>query len=498
MNYGIITIWADSIGMKKITLVNPPLTGKERYGSLAKGGVYMPNLGLGYLASVLRRENYRVDIVDCEALNLDTKRASEHILRESSDFVGLTATTVSINKAVELATALKDSNPRLKILIGGPHLTSTPDQTMLRFSQFDIGIIGEGELTIVELLNALADNKDISAVDGLIYRISGSLTKTRPRTLIKDLDRLPYPAWDLYPDLARYYQPSAFGFRRLPSISLVTSRGCPFCCSFCSQSLWGGVYREHSPEYVMEMMRILYHKYKIKDLAIYDDTFGVNRTRLIKFCQLLIREKLDLVWSCNLRANMADAGILKLMKEAGCWGIAYGIESGSQKILDFLKKGVKKEEIQQAMRNTKKAGIISKGYIMVGTLLETEQTLRETLDYVLSLDMDLLTVNHFSPFPGTLDYERADKFGYFNKDWRLFNQHSLVFIPNSLRREDLEFYRRKITRRFYLRPKILLKFLRLAFRPVYLKLLLNGALALMRFLLKKDEGFSVLKPIYNH
>lgn len=471
--------------MKKITLVNPPLTGKERYGSLAKGGVYMPNLGLGYLASVLRRENYQVNIVDGEALSLNTKSAAGYILKESPDFVGLTAATVSINKAAELAAILEDSSPQLKILIGGPHITSAPDETMIRFGQFDIGVIGEGELTIVELLDALSGNKDISTIDGLIYRTDGNLVKTGPRTLIKDLDGLPYPAWDLYPDLSRYYKPSAFGFRKLPSTSLITSRGCPFCCSFCSQSLWGGIYREHSPEYVMEMIRILYHKYGIRDLAIYDDTFGINRMRLVKLCQLLIRERLDLVWSCNLRANMADAEILKLMKKAGCWEIAYGIESGSQKILDFLKKGVKKEEILQAMRDTRKAGIISKGYIMVGTPLETEETLKETLDYALDLDMDLLTVNHFSPFPGTLDYERADRFGYFNKDWRLFNQHNLVFVPSSLKKEDVEFYRRKITRRFYLRPKILFKFLRLAFKPAYLKLLLSGTLALIRFLLKK-------------
>lgn len=478
--------------MSKIIFVNPPLTGKDRYGSLAKGGVYMPPLGLGNLASVVRAHGYDVKIIDCEALHLNTQEAASMILKENAGFIGLTAATVSINKAAELAAVLKDNNSELKILIGGPHITAVPEETMLRFNQFDIGVIGEGEITIVELLNELTSKTDITAIKGIVYREKSHLIKTECQDLIKDLDELPFPAWDLYPDLARFYKPSAFGFQKLPSTSIVTSRGCPSNCSFCNQGPWGRLYREHSAEYVMEMIKTLYHKYKIRDLAIYDGTFGVNKSRLIKLCELLIKERFDLAWSCNLRINMADVEILKLMRRAGCWGIAYGIESGSQKILEFIGKGITKQQISQAVHNTKKANIITKGYIMVGTLAETKETLLETLGYVPTLALDLLTVNHFTPFPGTLDYERADNFGSFNKDWSLLNEHSLVFVPKSLKKEDIEFYITEITKKFYFRPRIIFNFLKLALNLSNLRILIDGFSAFLSFLLR---GKKIKLPI---
>ena len=478
--------------MTKIIFVNPPLTGEERYGALARGGVYMPPLGLGSLSSVVRAHGYDVKIIDCEALHLNTQEAAGMILKENADFIGLTAATVSIKKAAELATVIKNHNSELNILIGGAHITAVPEETMLRFNQFDVGVIGEGEVTIVELLNALTSKTDIATVKGIIYRQGGHLIKTEYQDLIKDLDGLPFPAWDLYPDLTRFYKPSAFGFQKLPSTSIVTSRGCPSNCSFCNQGPWGRLYREHSAEYVMEMIRTLFNKYKIRDLAIYDGTFGVNKSRLIKLCELLIKERFNLAWSCNLRINMADVEILKLMRKAGCWGIAYGIESGSQKILEFIGKGITKQQISRAVHNTKKAGIITKGYIMVGTLAETKETLLETLGYVPTLDLDLLTVNHFTPFPGTLDYERADKFGSFNKDWSLLNEHSLVFIPKALKKEDIEFYITKITKKFYFRPRIIFNFLKLALNLSSFRILIDGFLAFLSFLFR---GKKIRPPI---
>ncbi|MHC4123437.1 MAG: DegT/DnrJ/EryC1/StrS family aminotransferase [Planctomycetota bacterium] len=447
----------------------------------------MPHLGLGYLASTIRKNGYEVDIIDCEALRLNTEGACRKILNESPDYVAITAVTLSIGNAADLAMTLKEFRPELKILIGGPHITATPYETMRRFSQFDLGVIGEGEITVVELLKALDSSEDIDTVDGLIYRKNGNILKTGDRSLIRDLDTIPFPAWDLYPDLRTEYRPSAFGFKKLPSTSLITSRGCPGSCSFCNQGPWGRLYREHSEGYVMEMVRILYHRYKIRDLAIYDGTFGVTKDRLIRLCNLLIKEKMDLVWSCNLRINMANVEMLRLMKKAGCWGIAYGIESGSQKILDFIKKGITKEQISEAIQNTKKAGIISKGYMMVGMPLETKETLNETLNFVLDLDLDLLTVNHFTPFPGTLDYERVDRFGLFDKSWNLLNEHSLVFVPESLSKKDIESYITRITRKFYFRPRVIFNFAGLALKPENLKVLYIGFLAFLKFLLRKEK-----------
>jgi len=466
---------------KRVLLINPPLSGKERYGRLASAGVYMPPLGLGFLASALRQEGFEVGVLDYEALRLNIKE-TERILSFQPDYVGITAVTMSIFSAAEVAKAIKQCDDEIHIILGGPHLSALPEETLNLFPQFDIGVIGEGELTIVELLKALHSDIDLQKVTGIAYRDNGRVIKTGRRLLIGDLDCLPFPAWDLYPDLKRYYRPSAFGFQRLPCTSLITSRGCPGRCSFCNGGVGSRQYREHSAEYVMEMIRILYHRYGIRDLAIYDGTFGVNRSRLIKLCEMLIKERLDLVWSCNFRIEMAELDTLRLMKAAGCWAVAYGIESCSQDVLDFLQKDTSPEEIAMALRWTRKAGITSKGYIMVGTPMETEQSFNETLASILRLDLDLLTVNSFTPFPGTLDYKRAHRYGRFNKDWRLFNQQNFVFIPDGLSDRKISHFTRLITRRFYLRPRILWKYIKMSLRPSYFRVIFRGLISFVKFI----------------
>ncbi|MBL7131197.1 MAG: cobalamin-dependent protein [Candidatus Omnitrophica bacterium] len=475
---------------KRVLLINPPLSGKERYGKLAAAGVYMPPLGLGFLASALRQEGFEVGILDYEALGLNIKQAAEHILSFQPDYVGITAVTMSIFSAAEVAAAIKQYNDKIYLILGGIHLGALPEETLNLFPQFDIGVIGEGEITIIELLKALSNNVDLQKVTGIIYRDNGSLIKTAQRPVIKNLDILPFPAWDLYPELKRYYRPSAFGFQRLPCTSLITSRGCPGRCSFCDRGVGGQRYREHSAEYVMEMVRILYHKYGIRDLAIYDGTFGVNRSRLLKLCEMLIKEGLDLVWSCNFRVEMAELDTLRLMKAAGCWGVAYGIESCSQRILDFLQKDIDPGTIAQALRWTKKAGIVSKGYIMVGAPMETEQSFKETLTSILRFDLDLLTVNSFTPFPGTLDYQRAHKYGKFNKDWKLLNQRNFVFVPEGLSQKQIGYFTQLITRKFYLRPRILWKYLKMSLNSCYFKLLFNGLISFIKF--------AIYRPIKNY
>jgi radical SAM superfamily enzyme YgiQ (UPF0313 family) len=288
----------------------------------------------------------------------------------------------------------------------------------------------------------------------------------------------------MYPDIRRYYHPSAFGFQRLPSMSLITSRGCLGRCSFCSDVVWQRRYREHSAGYVMDMIKELYYNYGIRDIAIYDGIFGLNKDRLFNLCDMLAGEGLDLVWSCNFRIEMAAEKTLRAMKKAGCWSIAYGIESCSREILEFLQKNINIEMIRRALKLTKQAGILSKGYIMVGSPLETTDTMHRTLKAILELDLDILTVNSFTPFPGTLDYERADKYGSFRRDWKLLNQHNLVFIPNGLTQEQISYFIRLITRRFYLRPRILWKYLKMGINPYYFKSLFYGFRSFVKFIIR--------------
>jgi anaerobic magnesium-protoporphyrin IX monomethyl ester cyclase len=477
--------------MARLVLVTPPVNMRTRYGLLAGAAVHMPPHGPGHLASWARSQGHSCCIIDSEALQLNEDEVVRKVLEFKPDLAGISAVTMTVHSASDLIMALQQAAPLLPVVLGGVHISALPEETMEKFPHICYGIIGEGEEAVLELLSACRGEKPMHEVDGLIFRDEERrLVRTRDRKPIQDIDRLPYPAWDLYPDLKKYYKPAVFGFKRLPNISVVTSRGCPFRCSFCSRAVWGeGSYRTHSAAYIFGMFRELRQKYGIRDISVYDDTFGVNSKRLREFCDMLIRAKLDVVWSCNLRANIADIEILKLMKKAGCWMVAYGIESGHQGNLDFLKKNVSREMIAEAMKMTRAAGMLSKGYIMVGTLPDTHESLQETLKLILKTPIDVLTVNAFTPMPGSLDYERADAYGTFNRDWRLLNQHSHVFTPSGLKNEDIDYYIRRFTRKFYFRfrPALLWKYFRLALHPVRFVLLVKGFFTLLRFVTARDN-----------
>ena len=482
--------------MTDIVLVNPLLTGRDRYGSLAAGGVYSPPMGLASLAAFIRQSGYSVKILDCCALNLDVREGTARILAEKPAYVGITMATCSVGRAAALAAALKRSDAGLKIIAGGCHVSSLPAETMEAFPQFDIGVIGEGEETAVELLKALGSGGDPGAVNGIIYRKDGRLITTPPRALIRDLDTLPFPAWDLLPDIARFYKPSCFGFKYLPSASIITMRGCPMRCSFCTDGPFAKTCRMHSPEYVVGMMKFLKSRHGIRDIMIYDGTFIIDKERVEKICRLMIEEKLDLAWSCNGRIDLMSRDTLKLMKRAGCWAVAYGIESGSQEALDFMRKNIDLARAREVIAWTKDAGLLTKGYFMIGHLLETRESLRRTADFMRSSGLDLATISYYTPLPGTLDYGRAAGYGSFNNDWDSLSMHNIVFVPKGLDAETLRGYRREMVRRFYFRPGIIFRYLKLLLTPGSFALVASGLFAVLNLLFFENlRGTAPKRPV---
>ena len=478
--------------MARIALSSAPLQMKSRYGLLAPAGVHMPPHGLGHIAAWLRKTGHEVMILDPEALHMDVRQTAQSLLSFNPDIIGISAVTMAVHAAADLAAELEIRNPALPVVLGGVHVSALPDETLTAFPHIRYAVCGEGEYSFSELIDCLNLNGNLNEVKGIAFRdAGGKIVKTPAREPIADLDALPFPAWDLYPDMKKYYKPAVFGFKKLPNISVVTSRGCPYRCSFCSRAVWGEAhYRTHSAAYIFEMFSELRKRYGIRDISVYDDTFGVSRHRMIDLCELILKNKLDVVWSCNLRANIADLEVMKLMKRAGCWMAAYGIESGSEANLHFLQKDAGREMIAKAFRLTKESGMLAKGYIMVGTLPDTHESLNATLRFILSTPIDILTVNAFTPMPGSLDYDRADQYGTFNRDWRLLNQHAHVFTPSGLKNEDIDYYIRLFTRKFYLRfrPSLLWKYIRLASHPARFILLVKGFITLLRFVLKRDKA----------
>jgi len=352
------------------------------------------------------------------------------------------------------------------------------------FPYFDIGVLGEGEKTIIELLEALDSNGRLDRVDGLALRKGNGVHLTEKRRFIRSLDELPIPAYDLFPDLTETYRAPVFSLYREPAISVILSRGCPGRCRFCDRSVFGKVTRAHSADYVMRLWKILHNQYGIRDIMVQDDTFTAFRGLLVELCQRLRQEQLPLRWTCNARVDYMTPEILTLMKEAGCWAIAYGIESGSQRVLNYMGKRITLAQVRQTVRWTKEARIRSRGFFILGYPTETRDEIEKTIDFMLNLDLDDVHISMFTPFPNTESYYQALENGTLDDDWSKMSQWNPVFKPEGIEDGDLERYLRQAVRRFYLRPRVISGYLSIIREPQNIKKLFVGVKAFAKLMMR--------------
>lgn len=474
--------------MKSIVFVSPPLTLRERYGvDRQSGGETMP-LGLAFLAGVTRKEGYDTHIVDSEVLGLTPEGACEAIMSHNPDVVGFTAVTISVHNAATVARLIKNRDNRIITLLGGHHISAVPRETMKLFPEFDIGVLGEGEVTIVELLGALKSGSSLKDVKGLILREGEDFFLTGKRERLKELDSLPLPAWDLLPKISEYYCPPVHTVKKLPATNLVTSRGCPGQCVFCARTVYENKGTYFGADRVMEMVKDLYYNYGIREIQFRDDNFTVFRKRLLELCGKLKESKLDLAWSCTGRVDTVTPEILKTMKEAGCWQIWYGIESGSQRILDLVRKGTTIEGIRDAVRWTNEAGIHPCGFFIIGHPGETKESVQETIEFAVALDLAECHASFMTPFPGSDLYLTYKKYGTFENDWRKLNGWTPMFVPNGLTKEEMKYYSNQFHKRFFFRPKVIASYLFKIRSLKHLYVYMQGFLALVNFLRKKEKG----------
>ena len=439
-----------------IIFIDPPSSlslsmraaGKKPTGNL-------PCLGICILASVVEREGIKADIIDAVAMQYTYEEVAQKVLEMNPRYIGLTAMTHSICNAAAIGNLVKEKMPGIKIILGGVHVTSAPRETMIRFQHvFDVAVLGEGEATIVELLKAIESGKEPSGVDGVAFVRDGIFFKTKPRDIIKDMDTLPMPAWHLLPNMRTHYTPHPISSGGFPSNHLLTSRGCPGKCIFCDTSVNGHKVRGYSADYVMEMIDILYNKYGMRDLQINDDTFVTLKKRMLEICDRLVDRRYKLTWSCDARASDVSEDGLKKMRSAGCWQIAYGVETGSQRIMKFLKKNVTLEQIHNAFQWSKKSGISTKGFFILGHPTETHESINETIEIMLSLDIDVVGVTFFTVYPGSPIYTTISEYGDFDPDWDKTDTYAIGnFIPKGFTAEELTAIRSNALNRFYFRPK---------------------------------------------
>ncbi len=476
----------------KAVFMTPPVTMEERYGPLASSGNCTPCLASTILASIARKAGYPVAIIDAAAEGLVLDEVMDRLSVERPDFIGFTTTTLTTLPAERVAQKVKQLWPNTVIAIGGPHATAIPEETLQRCPAFDIAAINEGDESILDILTAVeARTFNFAEIPGLVCRTQeGEIIRTRPRVPFRDLDSLDYPAWDLLNNFPDKYTPGYFKVGKMPSVSFVSSRGCPFECSFCDTSVFGQKIRSHSAEYMVELFEYLNKRFGIRDVTFEDDTFMVYRKNVEQFCELLQKKNLKMTWACNSRVNLAKLDLLKTMKSAGCWHISYGIESGSQEILDHEDKRIKLNQIHEGILNTRKAGISAKGFFIVGHPRETNETLQATYELTQSVPFSDISVTCMTPFPGSPLSKYAHEYGAFDDDWTRMNLLNPVFIPFGLTADDLNFWQRKILRSFYFRPKVFYDYAKRVLRhpsPRYVKGLALSASALARTVFSRKK-----------
>ena len=441
----------------KVMLFNPPVSFDVFYGEWDMSDVKSssPPIGILSLASMLQRYGYHIRVVDAHADGLDINAIKKVIEEYRPDVVGVTAMTVMISAASEIARVTKEVDPSIRTILGGVHVTAEPVTTLERYPQFDFATVGEGEIVFIEFLERIRKNQDLSNIMSLVWRDGDKINVNPRRAFFKGLDEFPPPAFDLVPNLFNHYRLSVFGTKKFKSVGLVSSRGCSGKCTFCDLGVVGRGFRFHSAEYLINLMKDIYEKYGVTDFLFYDDLFVGSRPRLKEMCDWIIREKLPFTWSCCARADFLHPDMMSLMKEAGCWLVEVGIESGSQRIIDSMRKNVSKERIAECVNSISEAGMISKGNFIFGSPGETHDSLEESIDFACSLKLNYAQHTFMQPLPGSELFETASKYGEFDQSWDRFNTFSINFVPKGFTRDDLIYYSKYFWRRFYLRPRII-------------------------------------------
>ena len=475
--------------MAKVLLIQPPLTPNEIYArGSSTSASFLPPLGIAYIASYLYKYGHECRILDGVAEPLPLEKICE--IAHDYDVVGITVVSTYAVRAIELIQSLKKSRISQPLVVGGPHVTAMPESLLEHGA--DYAVMGEGEVTMCELVERLAaGSRDLKKVPGLVFRENGQFVYTPKHIHIDPLDQVPLPARHLLP--MHLYKNSVARSTRHPSHSMLASRGCPGVCTFCSKKTFGTKTRYFSVDRILEEFFLLRDKYGAKDVAVYDDNFVTNHDIVLVVCEKLKKRNFDIPWSVEARIDVVNREVLYALKEAGCTCIAYGIESGSQRVLDHINKQVLKEKIVEAIRMTQEVGIPIRSYFMLGLSTETKKEMEETIQFAIELDTEVASFSLLVPLPGTVEYRRALKSGTFvDPEYYLYKVvpefnflDYPLYIPEGMTAGELLSIHRRAYNRYYFRPKFLLRKLLSIRSPGEIANLLNGGLTLIKNAISK-------------
>jgi len=442
----------------KVALVIPPydfyqihpsyqVVGKNRGSGfgLVPGATHP--LGLMYISAALKKDNHAVKIVD--GVFHDLKEILKELSRFKPDLIGIQATSPLWPKSKRMARVFK-KNFSAKIVVGGPHLNCAGAETISECNAIDFGAEGDGEAILTQLCRSLDGDVALGQVSGLAWKQEGKVIVNDPCPYyLSDLD-------EVLPDRAiidlKQYCPSIGFYQKLPLTTVITSRGCRWNCSFCHES---SPLRERSIDHIMEEIKEVKDRYRVREVIFYDQNMASDKQRLIELCQRL--EDIDLVFGGNLRINTIDQEVLSAVKRAGFWRVFSGIESGVQKNLDRLNKGINLEEVKHKIKMTSESDLSVFGSFVYGIPGETYQEGLKTLELAKKLPLDFAKFMSFTPWPGSDIYKNPDPYGKVYREGNRMSMNKISFVPHSMEEEELRQLLRRSYREFYLRPQYMMK-----------------------------------------
>ena len=397
----------------------------------------MPPIGIMQLASWLEKFGHSVALHDCLGPYAPPGIAAnaEIILASEPEMVGFSATTSGFMDAVDMALYIREKRPDIRIVFGNVHVSSLGAPILEHFPEIDYLVIGEGEGALLDL----ADGKPLADIGNLIWRDpTGRIVVNPRRDRILDLDELPFPAYEKLAGFPHAYHLPLFAYEKRYGATMITSRGCPYTCSFCDRTVFERLYKTNSAQYTYDHMKYLRDNFGVYHINMYDDLFTAKKQRVMDLCELLIERPLGVQWNCAIRTGHTSDEMLAKLKQAGALMVSMGVESADPGMMERHKAGVTLDAVRDTVRQIHAAGLRAKGLFIFGMPGETPETVKVTSDFILSLDLDEMNMTKFSPLHGAPIWEEcvSGESGDFIEDWRLMNCLNFVFLPKGFSSRD--------------------------------------------------------------
>ncbi|UCE29505.1 MAG: radical SAM protein [Candidatus Bathyarchaeota archaeon] len=470
----------------RVLVANPPWPGPG-YG--ARSDVRWPHrrsdkyleypIYLAYVVAVLEKAGVDVHFVDGVVEELSVQAFAEKVKRLRPDLIAIECSTPSITKDLQTAQKVKEELEDTFIVLMGSHPTYFHKEILSENKFVDAIARGEFDFTIRELALTFKGQQQLQNIAGISYRNGESIQINEDRPLIQDLDTLPFPARHIVKSDS--YREAVFTGRRCTTI--VSSRGCPYQCVFClwPRTMYGRKFRKRSMANVVDEVQHVVEDCGVDEIYFDDDCLTLDRNRLLQICEEIVRRHVKVKWMCQARVDNADDEVLKAMKQAGCHYIKYGVESGSQEMLDAMKKGITLDKVRRAFKLTRKAGIKTQAFFLLGLPWETPETVTETIEFAKEIKPDSAQFAVVVPHPGTELYDLCLERGWLRyESWDDFDCRKALIETDNLSIEDAERYRTRAYKEFYLRPSFILRTTLKLWNPKEAKRIIRSAKSIMK------------------